>query len=77
MKKLTNAERSLDEKMLAILEYATKHHRRWHDIGPEPDWQRAAQLLADSGMIEIRQPQNQYRLVVKPQGYRSRDSRSP
>ena len=61
-KKLTQAERALDAKMLSILDYATKHPTRWHDIGPEEDWQRAAQLLADRGVIEIRQPMNQYRL---------------
>jgi hypothetical protein len=62
-KKLTRAERALDAKMLAILEYATRHPRRWHSIGLEPDWRRAAQLLAERGVIEIRQPMNQYRLI--------------
>lgn len=47
--------------MLALLEHAAKHSH-WHSIGPEPDWQRAAKLLAERGVIEIRQPQNQYRL---------------
>lgn len=61
-KKLTAAERALDEKMLAILEYAAKHPAKWHSIGPEPDWNRAARLLAERGVIEIRQPMNQYRL---------------
>jgi hypothetical protein len=56
------AERSLDAKMLATLEHAAKHPKRWHDIGLEPEWRRAVQLLAERGAIEIRQPQNQYRL---------------
>lgn len=61
-KKLTKAERALDAKMLAILEYAAKSPGRWHDIGKDEVWAKAAQLLADRGAIEIRQPQNQYRL---------------
>lgn len=61
-KKLTKAERALDDKMLAILEWATQHPKRWHTIGPEKDWNRAAQLLSERGVIEIRQPMNQYRL---------------
>jgi hypothetical protein len=48
--------------MLATLEHAAKHPKRWHDIGLEPEWRRAVQLLAERGAIEIRQPQNQYRL---------------
>lgn len=62
-KKLSKSERGLDAKMLAIIEHATKHPRRWHDIGPESGWQRSAELLAQRGAIEIRQPQNQYRFV--------------
>lgn len=62
VRKLTKKERALDEKMLAILEYAAKHPKKWHSIGPEPEWNRAAELLAERGAIEIRQPMNQYRL---------------
>lgn len=61
-KKLTKAERALDESMLAILEWATKHPTRWHSIGPGKEWNRAAELLAMRGVIEIRQPMNQYKL---------------
>jgi len=79
-KKLTKAERALDDKMLAILEGAAKHPKRWHDIGPEEGWQRAAQLLADRGVIEIRQPMNQYKLKpAKPESLETaeRGSRRP
>jgi hypothetical protein len=50
VKKLSKSERDLDEKMLAILEHA----ERWHDIGSEPNWRRAAQLLAERGAIRER-----------------------
>lgn len=61
-KKLTPAERALDDKMFAILDWAAKHPTRWHSIGPDKDWQHAAQLLAERGVIEIREYSNQYRL---------------
>jgi hypothetical protein len=32
-KKLTKAERMIDEQLLALLEWAAKHPKRWHDIG--------------------------------------------
>ena len=34
-------------------------------IGTLPETQRAAELLVDRGIIEIRQPQNQYRIKPK------------
>lgn len=67
-KKLTKKERELDEKMLATLGQAAKYPKRWHDIGKEADWAKAAQLLADRGVIEIKQPQNQYRLKATLRG---------
>jgi hypothetical protein len=48
-KKLTKDERSLDEKMLTVLQYAVKRGERWHDIGKDPQWRRATQLLAERG----------------------------
>ena len=39
--------------------------RSWHDIGKLPESQKAADLLAKRGVIEIRQPQNQYKLTPK------------
>jgi hypothetical protein len=62
VKKLTKAERLVNEQMLAILEWASDHPKHWHDIGPLPASKQAAELLAKRGVIEIRQPMNQYRL---------------
>jgi hypothetical protein len=42
------------------------HPQRWHDIGKLPETQKAAELLAKRGVIEIRQPMNQYRLKPAP-----------
>lgn len=61
-KKLSKAERMLNEQMLALLEWASDHPKRWHDIGKLPDSIRAAELLEKRGVIEVRQPMNQYRL---------------
>jgi hypothetical protein len=66
VRKLTKAERLVNEQMLALLEWASDHPTRWHDIGPEESTKRAAELLAKRGVIEIRQPMNQYKL--KPKG---------
>jgi hypothetical protein len=63
--KITKAERLVNEQMLAMLEWAAKHPKRWHDIGKIEATQRAAELLEKRGVIETRQPMNQYRL--KPQ----------
>lgn len=61
-KKLTKAERLVNEQMLALLEWASDHPKRWHDIGREESSKRAAELLAKRGIIEIREYSNQYRL---------------
>jgi hypothetical protein len=63
MKRLTKAEKLLNEQMLAVLEWAAEHPKRWHDIGKLPESQKAAELLEKRGVIEIRQPMNQYRLT--------------
>jgi hypothetical protein len=60
--KLTKAEKLVQEQMLALLEWASDRPKSWHPIGTLPETQRAAELLASRGVIEIRQPQNQYRL---------------
>jgi hypothetical protein len=52
--------------MLALLEWAADHPKRWNDIGTLPDSQKAAELLAKRGAIEVRQPTNQYRLKPAP-----------
>jgi hypothetical protein len=51
--------------MLAMLEYAAAHPKRWHNIGPLGEDSKAAELLEKRGVIETRQPMNQYRF--KPQ----------
>jgi hypothetical protein len=51
--------------MLAIVEWAADHPKHWHDNGKLPESQKAAELLAKRGVIEIRQPMNQYRLKPK------------
>jgi hypothetical protein len=61
-KRLTKKERLVDELMLAMLEWASKQPGRWHDIGKLPEWKLAAELLKKRGVIETRQPMNQYRL---------------
>jgi hypothetical protein len=62
VKKLTQKERLVDELMLAMLEWASKHPKGWHDIGKMPEWQRAAELLEKRGVIEVWPEKNQYRL---------------
>lgn len=63
-KKLTAAERLLDEQLLALLEWATEHPG-WHKIGNIDASKRAAELLAMRGVIEIWPETGLYRL--KPQ----------
>jgi hypothetical protein len=52
----------IDEQLLALLEWAAKHPKRWHDIGKLEATQKTAELLEKRGVIETRQPMNQYRL---------------
>jgi hypothetical protein len=49
--------------MLSILEYAAQHPARWHDLGPRDEPRQAAKLLVVRGVIEVRQPMNQFKLV--------------
>jgi hypothetical protein len=63
----SSSDRELvNEQMLAMLEWASDHPNRWHNIGKLEATQRAAELLATRGVIEVRQPQNQYRLKPAP-----------
>ena len=55
----------VDEQKLALLEWAAVRPNSWHPIGTLPETQRAAELLAKRGVIEIRKPENQYRLKPK------------
>jgi hypothetical protein len=54
MKRLTKSEKLLNEQMLALLEWASNHPKRWHDIGKLPETLNAAELLEKRGVIEIR-----------------------
>jgi hypothetical protein len=62
-KKLTKAEQELNTRMLSILEYASKHPDRWHTIGRDEDSKQAVELLVKRGVLEVRQPMNQYKLI--------------
>jgi hypothetical protein len=64
-KKLTAAERLVDEQMLAMLEWASDHPTKWHRIGSFEATKKAAELLAKRGVIEVWPETNMYRL--KPQ----------
>jgi hypothetical protein len=64
MKRLTKPEKLLKEQMVAILEQAAKHPRKWQGIAPELEWNRAAKLLEKRGVIDIRQQMNQF--CLKP-----------
>lgn len=63
--KLTKAEKLVQEQMLALLEWAAVRPKSWHPIGTLQETQRAAELLADRGVIEIRKAENQYRIKPK------------
>ena len=63
--KISKAEKLVNEQMLAMLEWAAKHPTRWHDIGKIEATQRAAELLAKRGVIEIWKETNLYRLKPK------------
>lgn len=62
LKRLSRAERAVDEAMLAMIEWASDHPKRWHNIGKLAEFKSAAQLLAKRGLIEISPETNQYRL---------------
>jgi hypothetical protein len=64
-KKLTKAERLVDEQMLAMLEWASERPKAWHKIGNLEATKRAAELLQKRGVIEIWPETNMYR--IKPQ----------
>jgi hypothetical protein len=63
-KRLTAAERMVDEQMLAMLEWGSDRPDRWHNIGRLDATKKAAELLAKRGVIEIWPESNQYR--IKP-----------
>jgi len=62
-KKLTKAERLVQEQMLAMLEWASDHPTKWHNIGKLEATEQAAELLEKRGVIEIWPETNMYRLM--------------
>ena len=61
-RKITKAEREVQNQMLAMLEWADDHPGRWHNIGKLETDQRAAELLEKRGVIEIWHETGLYRL---------------
>ena len=61
-KKLWKAERTVDEALLVMLEWASDRPDRWHSIGKLQATRRAAELLAERGVIGTRHQTNLYRL---------------
>jgi NDP-sugar pyrophosphorylase family protein len=66
--KLTKAERLVNERMLAVVEWAAKHPKHWHNIGKLEATRKAAELLAKRSAIEIWKETNLYRLKPKLTG---------
>jgi hypothetical protein len=65
-KKLTAAERLVDEQVLAIIECAADHPNRWHPIGTLPASKQAEPMLEKRGAITI-WPRNE--TVPAEEGY--------
>jgi len=61
-KKLSAAERLVDEQMLGMLESATKRPKAWHKIR---DRMAVAELLAKRGVIEVWKETGLYRLKAQ------------
>jgi hypothetical protein len=64
-KSLTKAERLVDEQLLAMLEWASKHPTKWHSIGKVEATIKSTELLAKRGVIEIWPETGLYRLKPK------------
>jgi len=64
-KKLSKAEILVNEQMLAMLEWASDRPDKWHNIGKLDATIKAAQLLAQRGVIEIWPETGLYRLKPK------------
>jgi hypothetical protein len=64
-KTLSKAERLVQEQMLAMLEWASDHPTKWHRNGNLEATQKAAELLAKRGVVELSPETNQYRLKPK------------
>jgi len=63
--KLYKSERLVAEQMLAIVEWASDHPKRWHDIGKLPESWKAAELLAKRGVIKIWKESGLYQITPK------------
>jgi hypothetical protein len=61
VKKITATEKLVNEQMLAMLEWASAH-AGWHKIGNLGATKKAAELLAERGVIEIWPETGLYRL---------------
>jgi hypothetical protein len=61
-KRTHQAERLIDEQMLAMLECASDRPDRWHKIGNFDATRKAAEWLAKRDVIEIWPETDQYRL---------------
>jgi hypothetical protein len=64
-RKLSKLEQLVDEQMLAMLEWASEHPKAWHKIGNLEATQKAAQLLAKRGVIQVWPETGLYRLKPK------------
>jgi hypothetical protein len=65
-KKITAADRLVQEQMLALLGYAADSPESWHDIGKLKASKKAAELLAKRDVIEDWAETNMYRLKKGP-----------
>jgi hypothetical protein len=63
VKKLTQAERLVQEQMLAMLEWASDRPDKWHKNGNLEAAKAAAELLAKRGVIEVWSETGLYRLI--------------
>jgi hypothetical protein len=64
-KRLIQAERLVQEQMLAMLEWASDRPDNWHKIGYLDATKKAAELLAKRGVIEIWPETGLYRLKTR------------
>jgi hypothetical protein len=71
-KKLTQAERLVQEQMPEVPEWASDHPTGWYSIGKLEATRKAAELLAKCGVIGVWPETNQNRLKPGPSTQRSR-----
>lgn len=63
--KITKAEKLVQEQMLAMIEWASEYPKIWHKIGSLEATKKAAELLAERGVIEVWPETGLYRLKPK------------